>query len=158
MFPGHLRLAMAVAARKGRTTASPHTSISSTAWPGSLDSWFGWIPCEYSVSCPPPPGSITWWGCWTLRMCIHFTVPSNSIFYWAPSGWNYCRVVPRCFRSRGYFCYPFGEQSSATIWGLSSTLGALLKVQLLNAEAPGRDLNVICMFCLVLTLLSNSAP
>ncbi|XP_077640378.1 synaptotagmin-8 [Lonchura striata] len=35
---------MAVAARKGRTTASPHTSIATTAWPGSLDSWFSWIP------------------------------------------------------------------------------------------------------------------
>ncbi|KAL9850066.1 synaptotagmin-8 isoform 1-T7 [Geothlypis trichas] len=35
---------MAVAARKGRTTASPHTSITTTAWPGSLDSWLSWIP------------------------------------------------------------------------------------------------------------------
>ncbi|NXR66041.1 SYT1 protein, partial [Rhadina sibilatrix] len=35
---------MAVAARKGRTTASPHTSITTTAWPSSLDSWFSWIP------------------------------------------------------------------------------------------------------------------
>ncbi|NXP42183.1 SYT1 protein, partial [Leiothrix lutea] len=35
---------MAVAARKGRTTASPHTSISTTAWPDSLDSWLSWIP------------------------------------------------------------------------------------------------------------------
>uniref|UniRef100_A0A8C5J9Y1 Synaptotagmin 8 n=1 Tax=Junco hyemalis TaxID=40217 RepID=A0A8C5J9Y1_JUNHY len=44
VFPGHPRLAMAVAARKGRTTASPHTSITTTAWPGSLDSWLRWIP------------------------------------------------------------------------------------------------------------------
>nr|XP_041572463.1 synaptotagmin-8 [Taeniopygia guttata] len=44
VFPGHPRLAMAVAARKGRTTASPHTSITTTAWPGSLDSWLSWIP------------------------------------------------------------------------------------------------------------------
>ncbi|XP_053835403.1 synaptotagmin-8 [Vidua macroura] len=35
---------MAVAARKGRTTASPHTSITTTAWPGSLDRWLSWIP------------------------------------------------------------------------------------------------------------------
>ncbi|NWR13189.1 SYT1 protein, partial [Paradoxornis webbianus] len=35
---------MAVAARKGRTTASPHTSITTTAWSGSLDSWLSWIP------------------------------------------------------------------------------------------------------------------
>ncbi|NWI78781.1 SYT1 protein, partial [Dryoscopus gambensis] len=35
---------MAMAASKGRTTASPHTSIATTAWPGSLDSWLSWIP------------------------------------------------------------------------------------------------------------------
>ncbi|XP_014107617.1 PREDICTED: synaptotagmin-8 isoform X1 [Pseudopodoces humilis] len=35
---------MAAAARTGRTTASPHTSITTTAWPGSLDSWLSWIP------------------------------------------------------------------------------------------------------------------
>ncbi|XP_039923705.1 synaptotagmin-8 [Hirundo rustica] len=35
---------MAVAARKGRTTTSPHISITTTPWPGSLDSWFSWIP------------------------------------------------------------------------------------------------------------------
>ncbi|NXI11203.1 SYT1 protein, partial [Irena cyanogastra] len=35
---------MAVAARKGRTTASPHTSMTTTAWLGSLDTWFSWIP------------------------------------------------------------------------------------------------------------------
>lgn len=47
---------------------------------------------------------------------------------------------------------------SLPAWGLSNILGALLKVQLLNAEAPGRDLNVLCIFYLVFTLLSNSAP
>ncbi|NXU87959.1 SYT1 protein, partial [Xiphorhynchus elegans] len=35
---------MAVAARKGRTTASPHASITTTAWPGFLDSWLSRIP------------------------------------------------------------------------------------------------------------------
>ncbi|NXF72925.1 SYT1 protein, partial [Sclerurus mexicanus] len=35
---------MAVAARKGRTTASPHASITTTAWPGFLDSWLSQIP------------------------------------------------------------------------------------------------------------------
>ncbi|NWI88432.1 SYT1 protein, partial [Pitta sordida] len=35
---------MAVATWKGRTTASPHTSIATTAWPGFLDSWLSRIP------------------------------------------------------------------------------------------------------------------
>ncbi|NXA08884.1 SYT1 protein, partial [Sapayoa aenigma] len=35
---------MAVAARKGRTTASPHASITTTAWPGFLNSWLSHIP------------------------------------------------------------------------------------------------------------------
>ncbi|NXO85512.1 SYT1 protein, partial [Sitta europaea] len=35
---------MAVAARKGRTTASPHSSITTAAWPGSPDGWLSWIP------------------------------------------------------------------------------------------------------------------
>ncbi|NXP20502.1 SYT1 protein, partial [Scytalopus superciliaris] len=35
---------MAVAARKGRTTAFPHASITTTAWPGFLDSWLSRIP------------------------------------------------------------------------------------------------------------------
>ncbi|NXG12573.1 SYT1 protein, partial [Sakesphorus luctuosus] len=35
---------MAVAARTGRTTASPHASITTTAWPGFLGSWLSRIP------------------------------------------------------------------------------------------------------------------
>lgn len=37
---------------------------------------------------------------------------------------------------------------SLPAWGLSSIIGAILKVQLLNAEAPGRVLNALYMFSL----------
>lgn len=44
----------------------------------------------------------------------------------------------------------WGMVSSRSLpaWGLSRVIGAILKVQLLNAEAPGRGLNAFYMFLL----------
>lgn len=155
---------MAAAARKGTTTASPRTgspvAIATTAQPGFLGGWLSRIPCEYSDTCPALSHRVMQGGLLVSEALYPFLPPSKSIFL--------ARSIGVGMQQRGTTLVREWRASLLPIWGmvsscslhaqaLSRIIGAILKVQILNAEVKGMALNPL-RFCLGLTLLFTSAP